>query len=790
MNRQVGPAWWPIHTRCPQAMEGLLPMRRALRDAIPSMFHRRLVLLAVCACAVIVLLVLSAARLTVGPAHANASREAASKLRIVEIVPTVRGRILDRRGRVLAHDEAGWDIAVNYSLIDGSWAHRQALAAARASNPNRPWASIPAAERERLLATHQLDFDRQVDELWTMLGDLGGLGPQQIEHRRTDIASRVQDLKAFLMTRWREELSDELGSDVPLSAVDRPIAEERQPHAVLYDVSDFVRQEVQRFIADAATDRPEAMGMRAWREVVVHRPTQRRYPLETMTLLVDRSTLPPTIADQVEQEITVEGVAMHLLGQTRKIKAEDLTRLNRPFSRINADGQVVYDLGGYSARWPDDNVGSGALEQAMEQQLRGSRGRYLRHLDNGHREVHAEPRAGHDIQTTLDIQLQARIQAIMSPEFGLMVTNTWHGSKASEAGDLGKPLAGAAVVMDVETGEVLAAVSMPAMPLRLLRDDPDQIFRNPEYLPWVNRVTMTSYQPGSTLKPFVLLAAASAGVHDVQTPIRCEGIFDRDHPTRHRCWIFRQYMSQHGPVSAARSLEVSCNIYYYTLGKRLGIPALNQWYGRFGLGAPTGCGVEESPGDLPDPATTYRDESINMGIGQGPVGWTPLQAAAAYAMLGRDGDYIAPTFIIDEHRTSQRRQEKLKLNAAALREAMEGLHGSVYGSEGTGRHLPLEGRPLIFNAKGVTVFGKSGTAQTGRFRWIDHNLDGQRDPGEVIPDPETHAWFVALVQPDAARRPTHAIIVITEYAGSGAKVSGPIVNQIIHALQTEGYLPS
>lgn len=762
-------------------------MRHALRQMIPSMFHRRLLLLTASAAVAIVVLLLAAARLTTGQAHANASAAAAERLVTSDLLPTVRGRILDRRGRVLAHDEPGWDVCVRYGVIDGSWAHDQARAAARREAGDR-WGDLDPEDRDRLIAQQQQIYDRQVAQMWRLLGELGQMGPEQIEQRRTKIVERVQYLQAYLWERWRQELEEELQAEVPIDAVSSPIAEQRQAHPVLRDVSNDVRQIIQGFIAEADTDSEVAQTMTVWGQIIVRRPTQRRYPLETMTLLVDRSSLPPTIAEDAKQEITVEGVGIHLLGQTRQITGEDLDKLDRPYIKRNRQGQAVYDLGGYSARWTEDTVGSFGIEQSMEHRLRGTRGRVTRHLDTGVRETFpAMP--GKDVQLTLDIQLQARIQAIMSPEFGLMVVNDWHGSKAVERDEHGEPLAGAAVVLDVDTGEVLAAVSNPPMPLRLLREDPDAIYRDPQMLPWLNRATMGSYQPGSTLKPVVLLAADAAGVHPYSEPIRCEGMFDRDHPTRHRCWIYKQYMSQHGPLDAAASLEVSCNVYYYVLGDKMGVTRSVDWFGRFGLGAPVGCGIEEGSGNLPNTETTPSIEAVNMGIGQGPVSWTPMQAVAAYAAIARDGNYLAPTLIAGEQ-AADRRREDLQLRRGALDAVLEGMRGVVSGSQGTGRTLAMEGRPKIFNAEGVTVFGKSGTAQTGDYRWIDHNLDGAVQGAERQADPDSHAWFIAMVQPEGAERPTHVIAVVSEYAGKGAQTSGPVVNQIIHALQGEGYLPS
>lgn len=121
---------------------------------------------------------------------------------------------------------------------------------------------------------------------------------------------------------------------------------------------------------------------------------------------------------------------------------------------------------------------------------------------------------------------------------------------------------------------------------------------------------------------------------------------------------------------------------------------------------------------------------------------------------------------------------------------LEGMYqGANTHQYGTTRHIkmPDGSYETTFNVEGVRVMGKSGTADPGH-RHIDLNMDGIRDPGEMDLAPRDHAWVVALVQPEGASRPTHVVVVVAEYAGSGGRVSGPIANQIIHALKRHGYL--
>jgi cell division protein FtsI/penicillin-binding protein 2 len=126
----------------------------------------------------------------------------------------------------------------------------------------------------------------------------------------------------------------------------------------------------------------------------------------------------------------------------------------------------------------------------------------------------------------------------------------------------------------------------------------------------------------------------------------------------------------------------------------------------------------------------------------------------------------------------------LSLQAAAVNEAMEGLRRGVNDTEGTGQHLTIAGRQEpIFNAKGVKVWGKTGTA-TASAVFGDPDGETGPEPPQILAAGD-HSWFVIMVGRD---RPQYVISVVTDFGGSGGKVSGPICNQIIHALIAEGYL--
>lgn len=754
-------------------------MRRLLRRYIPSMFHRRLLLVVAAAAVVAGVLGGQTARLTFGEHHRASLKRVENALVETRLIETVRGEIRDRHGRVLARDEPAYDVMVDYRVISGEWADHQAMRDARRAH-RRAWPELSPEQRETLVARTRRAYERQLEELWATLADLGGIERAEIERRRSRIVRRVHRVASYLRAAWQRQRTIELGEPVSLAEVNQPIAEQRQAHSILEDVDESSRLTVESFRAEAREDPALAV----WRHVEIGRPKQRRYPHETLSVELDRAHLPAPLREEQSLRLDVAGVGLHVIGQLRGVMREDIEEPDgRPFDRQG-------DLGGYL---DGDRIGRFGIERAMERRLRGKRGQAVHHLDTG-RTQRTDPAPGRDVELTLDINLQARVQAIMAPELGLMRRQPWHGD--DDAYEPDEPLRGAAVVLDVDSAEVLAAVSKPTIPLETLREDPGWMYRDPVARPFVNRAIAQPYEPGSTLKPMLLVAAVSAGVHAVDEPIYCDGHLNPNDPNHYRCWIFRRYNGTHGPLEGPEAIARSCNIYFFALGRDMGVSRISEWYGHFGVGSATGVGLlEESRGILPRESGAnghrqfdFRDATM-MGIGQGPVEWTPIQAAHAYATLVREGDVLPPTIIKDAHRHEPRRAGGPAFHPLALQRAMQGLDEAVNTSYGTGDELNFphsdayESEPM-FNVEGVRVLGKSGTAQAHPLR-IDTTGDGR---GDTVAQTGSHGWFVALAQPEGAARPTHVIVVVVEYGGSGSQVAGPIANQIIHALEREGYL--
>ena len=776
------------------------------RQLIASMFHRRLVLLFAMAVGVMMLLGGQLVRLAVVEGSQRLA-EAEKRLDLTTYLPTVRGRILDRRGNRLALDRPSYDVAVHYSVITGAWALEQAKNRAE-TKPGRDWDAMSPEQREAAVLTHVPQYEQEIEDVWQAICALGEIDRTQLNQRLDRIKREVQLMAADYWDRLREARLKELikFGKAPTGNVKvrpKPIHEQTHSHVLLPHVSDDVAFVFRRI----ATQRP---GM-----ISVQSSHRRDYPWLTQEVLLDRSTLPTPLRSDQPIKIKVVGVADHILGAVRdEVWAADLKR--RPF--VDPTTSEI-DLGGY--RLTSEVIGSRGMERVFENHLRGTRGVIRKRKDTGE-EIRQDHEPGADLVLTLDVVLQARIQAIMSPQFGLCVVQPWQENSTLP---VGTPLNGAAVVIEVETGEILAMVSMPT---RTMAGEMDQV-RRARNGPFVNRPIQAVYPPGSIIKPFVLAAAVTEDVYDLYEPIPCTGHFYPEFKHFARCWIYRDpSFITHGALVADEALARSCNIFFYTMAKRLGIDRLLDWYRRFGLGRRIDIGLAytsdenirgEARGMLPGPkrlarlaeAGETRSAAIFMGIGQGPITWTPVQAANAYATLARGGAIRDATLLRDEgQRSASRRSElnDLHLDQHLVETIMEGLRQSVQEPHGTGYRIRALNERII-NAQGVTVWAKTGTAQASPWRAVDTNgdgkvnssdepiavdtnFDGQIDETDLPLENLDHAWFVGLVGPKTSGKPQpqYAIVVIVEYGGSGGKTAGPVANQIIHALQLHGYLPS
>ena len=806
------------------------------------MFQRRLALLLALLAVAMLALAAKTMHLTV---VRGADLRAQAESRLVRHVwtPTVRGKILDRKGRVLARDRAGYDLGIDFTVLSGEWARERAKAFVKSAYREQ-WTSLPEDHRRQLIELARDSYEAHARASRDELAALAGMSRTELDSRLDEIVSSVRRMGDAQRRRSRDkELKeagerDEIVTPELLAAIERradqPIREERTAHKLAARLTDDAAFRAQFLLGEETEIRPipGETGARSFDRVSrlpgvrLFDAGEREYPMERIAVEIDRSTFPSVMADRSPLRVQADGVGAHVLGWMRDEATGEDAAIRKEYLEANpkarkdaviaAEVDLDVDRGEYRL---GDRAGASGLERGREPELRGLRGYTTRQIDTG-AVSSIEARPGRDIITSIDIILQARVQAIMSPEFGLATVQPWHRGPTEPVNPTmpdGTPINGAAVVLDIDSGEILAMVSMPEFRREDLLDRQagDMAMNDPVAAPFLNRCIDRPYPPGSIVKPLVLTGAVTRGAHRLEDTIACNGHLLPNNENMYRCWIFKRSQQDkrltHSKffghdLEPSEAIMVSCNVYFFTLGKKLGFEGITDVFRTFGLGSTWNLGIgEEFAGHLGRTRATpteLQGDAIQMGIGQGPVSWTPLHAAAAYATLARYGYVVPPTILKGE---GSREPRDLKLDARATSAAIEGLRRSVNERSGTGNHLSLADGVTepIFNAPNVDIWGKTGTAQAPRIyapsprppAVSDEPVDSDgENPTPPTPAPPRellregdHSWFVVLVGPKGDR-PRYAIAVMMEYAGSGGKISGPICNQIIHALIAEGYL--
>ncbi len=734
-------------------------------------------------------------------------RVAEGRLDSTTLLPTIRGTITDRKGRVLAESVPSYDLAITYGAISGQWVAEGARKAARAETGAGAWARMGPEERETRLAEHASERQRMLAAVLDAAATEAGIPRAELDDRIGAIRTQVERKASAVWDRQLERERALYGDRAEEEFSAPPIREQTESHVVVTNLPTKVAFALRK-LEDAVPG-----------VIRVLDGTRREYPWSEVEIEVERATLPAPLRSARPLRLTLHGVADHIVGAVREdVWLEDLER--RPFvmEEGGAGGERALDLGGY--RPGRDMIGSRGVERTYEDELRGARGRIVERLDTGavRRE---EPQRGRDIQLTLDAALQARIQALFDPRVGLARAQQWHygwyddGTPKPMPLPHLAPLNGAAVVLDIESGEALAVVSWPTVAEGALMEAADRARASPA----VNRALETPYPPGSIIKPLVYLGAVRSGVFAPDGAIACTGHFFGPDANYGRCWIYRpqfRYLTHTrqigGPLTVRDAICRSCNIFFYTLAQRMGIDLLCEWYAAFGMGQVLDVGVArvevdpatgrrrytgEHAGILPGPEARRRivadrDEvtQVIAAIGQGPVAWTPLQAANAYATLARGGRILDATLLrTPMNGRSRLRSGDLQFSPDSVARALEGLRAAVEDRAGTGHHItvgPGGDQERVVSVPGVAVWAKTGTAQAPPMR-VDVDGDGKPDPGHEIRNLE-HGWFVGLVGEAGAVRPRYAVAVVLEHGGSGGKSAGPIANQVIRALVAEGYL--
>jgi len=485
------------------------------------------------------------------------------------------------------------------------------------------------------------------------------------------------------------------------------------------------------------------------KDAVVRAHYERRRPLP---LPVWRDLSPETVAAFAERASTIPGadlivmpvrqypqgsLAAHLLGYVGKARDDDEDEIEKFYY------------------YQPDSVGQQGVEKACDEYLRGSPGgRTIRVTPAGTvAEDLGEKQAERGGRVTLTIDV--RVQRVLEDALGAVKLPA------------GKELRGAAVVLDVRTGEVLAMASVPSFDPNIFNPATPAsvigaVMNNPSS-PMLNRAIGGRYPPGSTFKPITLLAGLNSGAISPQDTVVCTGSIQIGNwPRPFRC----SNHAGHGAIDAYNAIAESCDVWFYKEGMKTGPDAIARMAGEFGLGQPTGFDVgREQSGFVPTPAWKWarRHEkwldgnTAQFSIGQSFLLVTPMQMACVAATFANGGTCLHPYVvkrieasddqIVHEGQPDVRghlnvKPEQLEVVRRAMLGAVQDARGTAYRAQ----------------VKGLSIAGKTGTAE------YDTN-HGRLNCG----------WFIGFAPYD---QPRIAVAVLIEDAVSGGQTAAPVAGKV------------
>ena len=467
------------------------------------------------------------------------------------------------------------------------------------------------------------------------------------------------------------------------------------------------------------------------------RKVKDRLTLREATLIESHRLDLPGVMVQVESQRNYPSgmTASHILGYVGEVSPEQLEKPE--FSDLH-QGSIVGQYG---------------VEKFFDRLMRGQAGEKSIEVDAvGHEKrtvVVEQAHAGDNLYLTIDARLQKVAENLLGEETG------------------------AIVALDPRTGDVLAMASRPGFDPNILSREltPKQWAEivQDEGRPLNNRASQGQYPPGSVFKVMMAAAALETKTVTPSTSIYCNGGYQFGRRVYHD-WK----AGGHGSVDLRRALVHSCDVYFYTVGQRMGIETMASFAHQFGLGEETGIELpSERVGIVPSEAWKKKakneawlpGETISAAIGQGYVSVTPLQMATLIGTVANDGVMFRPRLVqaVMDRATGELQQRPvvpkrtLNLRPGILPVIKDALAGVVKEGTATKAQSAL-----------VTIAGKTGTAQMTALR-----AGPEKDVPKKFRD---HAWFVAFAPVDA---PTIAVAVLGEHMGHGGSASAPLAKELI-----------
>lgn len=458
---------------------------------------------------------------------------------------------------------------------------------------------------------------------------------------------------------------------------------------------------------------------------------------EVSSLMINSHLYPGLVIDEgLIRFYPYRKYTAHPLGYVGSVSEADLQKSDAPLLQV-----------------PGFKIGKSGFEKTYDESLRGiegiityevnAYGRIMREIEK------KEGTKGKDLNLTIDIRLQQAAYNAFGTE------------------------SGAAVVLDANTGEILALVSVPSFDSNLFVDgisikNWNELLQD-EKNPMTNKAISGQYSPGSTFKIVVALAALEAGTINSQKTFYCSGRMKLGKHLFH-CWKH----SGHGHQNVVQAIKNSCDIFFYETALKVGIEKISAMSHKLGLGEIYNLGLEnQKAGVIPNKEWKMsrlkqpwqQGETVIAGIGQGYVLVTPIQLATMLARVVNGGYAITPKFIKDDNAPPP---QKIDIKPENLAIVKQGMFEVVNGIGGTAARARLK-------IKGVKMGGKTGTTQVRRISLKERAKGIKRD--EDLPwKYRNHAWFMAYAPHD---NPRYVVAVIAEHGRSGSGVAAPIASKIL-----------
>lgn len=628
------------------------------------------------------------------------------KIAKTETVEAARGQILDRYGRVLVSNRASYNVSLDTSFM---------------------------GEDRNTVLLRLLDICREESVTWSDTLPVSQSAPYVFtaEGAYGNLRKYAEKMKWEGLVPTAEEIEALQSAESPaLPSAERLIAKLRETYQVDPALSDEEARDLVGVLYELALRSREI----TWSSYVFAQDVEM-----TFIVKVKEASLSGVSIDTTAVREYNTSYAAHLLG---RVGLMDSDEWNNIYQALDYP---------YNA-----SVGKDGMEQAFESYLHGVPGKRAIETNDQGKVVSADdnwkidertgepqaPQPGYNVISTLDIKLQEAVERALADGVGALKSEDTQGA--------------AAVVIDVNDGGVLASASYPTYDLSTFLQNYTELANDP-LNPLFNRATQGIYPPGSTFKMVTAIAGLQEGVITPTDEILDTGRYTYYKDYQPQCWYYRQYGRTHGKENVSEAIRDSCNIFFYDVGRRLGISLLDEYAQKFGLGEYTGIEVYESKGHVAGPGYTeslgqkwYDGNTLPAAIGQENNQFTPIQLANYVATLANGGTHYS-AHLLKEVKSSDFSQVVYQYEPEVLNE------------------LDLDPENLEAVTRGMLMVTQpGGSAYSYGFNTLDIQVAAKTGSAQVSSATESNAVFVCFAPYED---PEIALAIVVEKGGSGSTLS-------------------